>query len=131
MLLNQNEHFVKTTWQKGLSDCDVQDAIEILNKTLVQLYYEDKWEVYCPACGACGEDGCCSGCNCKKMTCFYGETYRRDYLFNDDLTTNMFNIIEEVKKGTMKSENIVEEYDKRWHESWDKIYKQKDESNIS
>lgn len=131
MLFGQTEHYVRTPHQTGLSDTCVHDAIEILNKTLVQLYYEDKWEVYCPACGACGEEGCCSGCNCKKLACFYGETYRRDYLFHDAISSNIFNILEEVKKGTKKPEDIASEFDKQWHESWDKIYKPKDnESNL-
>ena len=131
MLFGQQEHFVKTSWQQGLSKSDADEAIVILNKTLVQLYYEDKHEVYCPACGACGEDPCCSGCNCKKLACFYGETYRHDYLFNDAVSTNIFDILEEVKKGNTKPEDIASEFDRQWHESWDKIYKNKDnESNL-
>lgn len=39
MLYNQREHFVQTTWKDGLNDKHADKCIEILNKTLVDLYY--------------------------------------------------------------------------------------------
>jgi hypothetical protein len=39
MLYPQREHFVQTTWKDGLNDKHTDKCIEILNKTLVDLYY--------------------------------------------------------------------------------------------
>jgi hypothetical protein len=40
MLYNQREHFIKTSQKTGLSDCDVDIAIELLKKPIWELYYE-------------------------------------------------------------------------------------------
>jgi hypothetical protein len=40
MLYGQREHFVKTNWKDGLNDIHTNLSIEILNKTLINLYYE-------------------------------------------------------------------------------------------
>jgi hypothetical protein len=40
MLYGQREHFVKTNWKDGLNDIQTNLSIEILNKTLINLYYE-------------------------------------------------------------------------------------------
>jgi hypothetical protein len=40
MLYGQREHFVKTNWKDGLTDERMNRSIEILNSTLIDLYYE-------------------------------------------------------------------------------------------
>ena len=40
MLYSQREHFVQTSFKDGLSEKKAIKAIEILNKTLINLYYE-------------------------------------------------------------------------------------------
>lgn len=122
MLFNQREHFVQTTGTHGLDQEAGDKAIEILKKTVVELYYPFE-SPYCPACGACGEDPCCSGAACKKLECHYGETYNRDYRFNNALVSMAFDLMEELKAGKFPADEAHIEYDKRWHENWDKIYK--------
>jgi len=39
MLYSQREHFIQTTWKDGLNDDHMNKSIEILNKTLIDLYY--------------------------------------------------------------------------------------------
>jgi hypothetical protein len=34
---------------------------------------------YCPACGSCGFDGCCSPTKCDSVQCLFGEGNIRDY----------------------------------------------------
>jgi hypothetical protein len=40
MLFGQKEHFVKTYWMNGLTKERADKSIEILNKTILDLYYE-------------------------------------------------------------------------------------------
>ena len=35
--------------------------------------------LYCPKCGACGEEGCCSPDRCIELPCLYGEHYLKSY----------------------------------------------------
>lgn len=42
MLYNQREHFVHTGWKSGLDDSAMQKSIDILNSTLINLYYDNK-----------------------------------------------------------------------------------------
>lgn len=42
MLYTQKEHFVHTGWKYGLDDEKMHKSIEILNSTLIDLYYADK-----------------------------------------------------------------------------------------
>jgi hypothetical protein len=46
MLYNQREHFIKTNQKTGLSDSDVEQAIELLKKPIWELYYEVDKEFY-------------------------------------------------------------------------------------
>lgn len=39
MLFSQREHFVQTSWEDGLTNEKANKVIEILNKTLIELYY--------------------------------------------------------------------------------------------
>ncbi len=121
MLYNQREHFVKTSWQKGLSVEMADEAIQILNSTLESLYYPV--DVYCPACGACGEDGCCGGELCRKMECHYGETYRKEYTFNKRVHSFAYKMMEEIKEGKWKIEEIPSGFEKMWDSEWEKIFK--------
>ena len=41
MLYSQREHFVQTSWKDGLNNEKMNKCIEILNKTLIELYYEN------------------------------------------------------------------------------------------
>lgn len=41
MLLKQKEHFIKTSQISGLTDTDVEIAISILNKSIIELYYKE------------------------------------------------------------------------------------------
>ena len=36
-------------------------------------------EVYCPTCGSCGVDGCCSPTKCERVRCLYGEDCVESY----------------------------------------------------
>jgi hypothetical protein len=121
MLYGQREHFVQTSWMHGLNEEVADEAIRVLESSLESLYYPSN--VYCPACGACGEDGCCTGAMCKKLACHYGESYRRDYLFNEAISNVAHNLMEEIKEGKHETIHIPEIFDQRWHEAWDKIYK--------
>lgn len=40
---------------------------------------------YCPACGACGEEGCCSGAKC-----LYGDYYNNEYLYNREMADCLY-----------------------------------------
>ena len=43
---------------------------------------KDKQDHYCPICGGCGEDGCCSALNCQQHPDgLYCETYLKDLQF--------------------------------------------------
>lgn len=45
MLYSQTEHFVKTTWTHGLNKYIADKAVEILNSSIVNLYYPEKIEI--------------------------------------------------------------------------------------
>jgi hypothetical protein len=45
---------------------------------------------YCPDCGACGEDPCCSGAMCKKNKCLYGEHYAKEYQYHRHMTNRLY-----------------------------------------
>ena len=78
---------------------------------------------YCEECDACGEDGCCSGASCKKLKCKYGETYNKDYIFYKELANMVTELMEDHKNGKIDSLTIHLEYDLRWNEVYDKVYK--------
>lgn len=40
---------------------------------------------YCPACGACGEEGCCSGAKC-----LYGDYYSNEYAYYKEMTEELY-----------------------------------------
>ena len=35
--------------------------------------------IYCPTCGSCGEEGCCSPDGCEMVPCLYGDKYVKSY----------------------------------------------------
>lgn len=49
------------------------------NAALKEKIKEQDEEVYCPTCGACGEEGCCPPDRCEHLRCFYGEHYAKTY----------------------------------------------------
>jgi hypothetical protein len=53
---------------------------------------------YCSQCGACGEDGCCSGSICKKNICLYGETYLKEYEYNKKLLDELYESFPDKEK---------------------------------
>jgi len=60
-------------------------------------------DVYCAACGACGEEGCCSPDRC---ICFYGEHYDKAYKDLADEHERFLRFVQGIKaldEGTMIS----------------------------
>lgn len=48
--------------------CNREQALKITEEQML--------DVYCPACGSCGEEGCCPP---EKCICFYREHYNKTY----------------------------------------------------
>jgi hypothetical protein len=90
------------------------------NKTIEEETIED---IYCPVCGACGEDGCCDtldaieqhiGCETE---CLHADIYWKNLNFFVKLGRELFNEFSEDKRAK-------EIFDKLWNE----IYLDKDSS---
>ena len=119
-LYDQREHVVKTSPMDGFVNWYLDEAIRILDKTIPRLYFDV--DVYCAECGACGEEGCCSGAHCRKLQCDYGKTYKRDYLFNSDLSNKLFQLIEKSEHSTPLLKETAKQI---WDEVWDEFYSNK------
>lgn len=59
----------------------------------IELSEEFGLDIYCPACGACGEDGCCSPDRCR---CFYLEHYNNCYKDLLEENEKYYNFIKKV-----------------------------------
>jgi len=80
---------------------------------------EEKYSPYCPACSACGEEGCCSplmctqapdGHYCQSYLIHLQIAYRMDKYF-------MENIYDDLDEGTKHR------YDMEWDRVYDQTYK--------
>ncbi len=78
---SHEEWLVRIGWEMvGLNLWEYPNSFEF------RLYYttdqaiaiseENGLDLYCPACGACGTDGCCSPTKCK---CLHHGQYKQDY----------------------------------------------------
>jgi len=73
---------------------------------------------YCPLCGGCGEDGCCSAIHClneQKFHCEYGEIYKLDIIYayrvHSELPESLYKLID------------TKEYKEFCDNIWDEVYK--------
>lgn len=53
---------------------------------------------YCPKCGACGHEGCCSPDRCEELPCLYGEGYLKTYKELEEENTELRNKLEMYEK---------------------------------
>jgi hypothetical protein len=76
----------------------------------------EEYSPYCPICGGCGEDGCCSATVCKQHPeGKYCETYLMDLKFGYKVYKELMDLLD----GDEKYKNQV---DQIWDETYDKIY---------
>ena len=93
--------------QHGIEELNSDEIIRSLRMD-IEIY---KNPAYCPACEACGEEGCCSGANCKKNQCLYGEGYRKEFLYLRDLSNVLYNLAKELNPDRLEEE-WVKVYDR-------------------
>lgn len=82
---------------------------------------------YCKTCNSCGEDGCCSWLSCfaalsKDSKCEYSG-YLNDAMFDKQVLTISFDIIDGLRTGTLDASSAVLEFDSAWKSAYDKVYK--------
>lgn len=74
---------------------------------------------YCPECGTCGEEGCCSALNCKQSeNGSYCEGYLHDLKFGYYMNRWVENNL--IKELTDEQQT---KYNEEWHRAFDKFYK--------
>ena len=56
--------------------CDKYHVLEAENAAMREVVEQ---EVYCPTCGSCGVDECCSPTKCERVRCLYGEDCVESY----------------------------------------------------
>jgi hypothetical protein len=72
----------------------------------------EDYSPYCPDCGACGEDGCCSALFCKQtQTGHYCKGYLRDLQFGYAMHKEMWDLI---PNDTETQKKLDEIYDKNY-----------------
>jgi hypothetical protein len=77
----------------------------------------EDYSPYCPDCGGCGEEGCCSALCCKHTsTGHYCKTYLRDLRFTYAMYQNIQKLIPE-------DEETQKEFDRIWDENYDIFYR--------
>ena len=110
--------------RKEANDCTIlEGGVEKLSDSEIIEALRDEIEIlkdptYCPGCGACGEELCCSGSMCKKNQCHYGETYAKDYEYNRKVADRLYEVAaihdklqaSRIVDGTYKEVYHNEEY---------------------
>ena len=89
---------------------------------------EEPYSPYCKVCDGCGEDGCCTFTSCfanlvkNNEGCDYGERYVKDARFAKCIANLADDLIDKLSKGEMDKDTFLKEYDREWHEYYDKVY---------
>jgi hypothetical protein len=76
----------KDYFEYGVSEINDAEIIEALRCEIDDL----KNPIYCPTCGACGEEGCCPPSMCEHMPCVYGDRYKEDYKWMLNINEKMY-----------------------------------------
>ena len=61
------------------------------------------------------------------MRCYYGETYKHDYIFNKDINRMAHELMDQIEKSKIRLKDIVPTFNLRWSKIWDKVYKREGE----
>jgi hypothetical protein len=103
----------------GIQTLTDSERINALREEVKYLEDELKHPTYCPTCGACGEEGCCSASKCNHGFCLYGESYAKDHEYYRLMTNRLFDLATTLDKDAL---------DKIFKECHNKIYNTKYEN---
>jgi hypothetical protein len=77
-----NGYEKRTEYMEGWNDCQ-KEVINIIKNKLEMSKINDS--PYCLICGACGEEGCCTGAKC-----LYGDYYAKEYLYHKEMADTLY-----------------------------------------
>ncbi|MFN7656447.1 MAG: hypothetical protein ACK5OW_01525 [bacterium] len=78
--------------------------------------YEDGYDVYCPICTGCGEEGCCSPLMCKQsQDGHYCESYLRDLKFGYKMYNDIYDLIPKDEETKKKLDEIFDKNYERYY----------------
>jgi hypothetical protein len=86
---------------------------------------ETDYSPYCPMCGGCGEEGCCSPLMCSQDPCGdYCKSYLQDlkfgYAMHRWFANNLYDKLSQDQK---------KEYDDQWNLEYDERYRRNDKQS--
>ena len=88
-----------TYLEYGIQELTQHEIIQGLKDQIEML----KDPLYCPDCGACGEDPCCSGAMCKRNRCLYGDSYAKEYTYFKLMTNKLYEALSKIDAELAKS----------------------------
>ncbi len=87
---------------QSLTDNERIRALQYENDNLRMQLDIIKKPVYCPTCGACGEEGCCPASMCQHGFCLYGKHYAKDHTYYRLMTERLYDLATELDKDRLK-----------------------------